>query len=140
MIQIRRNSWHYKFYCVANNRYTPPDLCSYARGLILSGLIVMLRDALMTVVGLMLVLMIGCLIQDSGWLAVGVGAVAVSGILGLIIGAAILLVRLDDNKTKIKEKVSQYSAPRLFLEYVKAKKQKYCPKVIVVDDEGNQRA
>ena len=125
-IRIRNNSWHYRFYSRFHGTVAEPtDLCSYARGLLsamfLEGTYIILMLA-------SLVMLVAILVGSIMSYPTGTGIVFVS--LVAIVGLIFASIKLGP---KINKKF--LAEDSLTGAYLKAKKEKYCPLVEVVNSE-----
>ncbi len=125
-IQIRKDSWHYRFYSRFYGRWARPgDLCSYARGLLFAVLgYGFLATMILLCSGVLIILIVGSIMEYPAATGIVVGSLVVAA--GLIFA----LIKLGP---KINKKfLSEDSLPGA---YLKAKKEKYCPLVELVDGE-----
>ncbi|TSC82613.1 MAG: hypothetical protein G01um101419_531 [Parcubacteria group bacterium Gr01-1014_19] len=131
-IQIRKNSWHYRFYSkwerCGNYVLEPKDLCSYVRTLLFDAtLSIVMVGAILALTALLIAtIVIGFIKNPAVATSISVGLVAC---IGLGFGA------FKFGKPVHKKLFSEES---LVGAYIKAKKEKYCPLIEVVDDEAEK--
>ncbi len=120
-IQIRKNSWHYRLYSkwerCGNYVLEPKDLCSYVRTL--------LFDIVLTI------FMVGTIVISF----MRNPAVASFISVGFVVCVGLIFGAIKFGKPVHKKLLSEES---LVGAYIKAKKEKYCPLVEVVDDEAEK--
>ncbi len=140
-IKIDGNSWHCKLYRL---HWTddPKDLCSYARRVFTSLLIMTL------VIGI-----IACILFFSGFriqhairefggplmLETLLMFLAVIAVMAALLGGVIALIQYGYKIGEGARKLAYHCAPNLLREWLKAKKEKYCP-LVEIDYSENKRA
>ncbi len=127
-IQIRKNSWHYRIYRKFHGLEAPNDICLYARGLFLAVLgFGFIATMLLTTFVLLVVLVILVVGKSMEYPAIA------GVVIGSLVAAAGLIFALIKLGPKINKKF--LSEDSLTGAWLKAKKEKYCPLVELVDGE-----
>ena len=152
-IKIDANSWHYKLYRKTWNA-EPANLCAYVRGILTSALVQTLKLIfILAVCAIFFALIAGCSwvfyenFKKEGWgmflpLLMIIGAI-LSVILGLV---GIVWIREegpdipDAFRKFFGGKIKKNRRASLIYEWLKAKKEKYCPLVEIQHTEKDKQA
>ncbi|WPH64703.1 hypothetical protein [Vibrio phage vB_VpaP_SJSY21] len=138
-MKISKNSWHYKLNSKVHGKYTIGhinNLCEYVRRLFTSLLLLLfIFVALVVLIFIAVVPIIGVFSELSGPMLstqiIGTGCYIIMGIAGIVIGAANLF---DKISCSMKSKKGKKKEPNIFVEYIKAKKSKFCPTIEFSND------
>ncbi len=129
-LKINGNSWHYNIYSHMTNGEMPKDLCSYMK-LVMSGLTLITFGIAITAT----MLVVGGIALWKGFSECPLSMI-------MTLSGAVVLIAIPFGLSKLIE----LSYSKLFSEnsligaWLKAKKEKYCPMIEVVDDEKSKQA
>ena len=106
-MQLNKNSWHARYYGLLVGGKLPEGICEYVRSLIFQSLLIFF-----------IVCMLFLVCYSAGLKATLMG-------LGIIVGVVLLSL----SWFKIFDKFDESKTWKLFAEYVKAKKNNWCPRI-----------
>ncbi len=146
-MEIKISSWHYRLIKRTTMRRPADNLCEYFWELVFCILMIS------TIVGLGLVVGFGFIAamlapilylfgihMDSGLIGAGVGMWSLGFIFLVIWGWGKFTEITRDNKEAVSRHLHayQWEKPNMFFEYVKAKKQKVCPRIMFIDESTEE--
>ncbi|MDP1719287.1 MAG: hypothetical protein Q8L24_02580 [bacterium] len=146
MIQIRKDSWHYRLYCWWKMRVDvsePKNLCDYLWGILET----FGQFALIGAIALWMLAIVVMGIFSLALLAIvlwtGLGPLMAIAVLAVVAGFCVAIcLRESIFGSRIAQSVFVKTSGffNLIGAYLKAKKEKYCPLVEVVDSKEDKRA
>lgn len=146
MLKVKANSWHYRLWMAGRNPSSrPKNLCKYFWHNVLKvvSALIVVGLALAGIGGILLVLYS---FPVQSFIVVLVCALSIGGLIGL----GLLLQAWGDRRKRIRDEIRwgerpapppkkpKGPPPMLWL-WIKAKKEKYCPLIQVVDEEKEAR-